>query len=226
MTFRPTARWFAPGFLLLALVVFVPAAEPPNLWPAKQAIRAYLDSGEYDRDIAAVTAQASSWLDQRVREESVRPAAQRTRLAAVFDIDETLLCNLPHMRKMDFGYVKAEWDAWVDSGQAPPIGPVRDLLLHARQLGVAVFILSGRAEADRAGTEKNLRAVGAADVAGLWFKPADPAQTTETFKTRCRGKIEADGYTIVLNIGDQDSDLAGGHAERTFKLPDPFYIIK
>jgi hypothetical protein len=37
---------------------------------------------------------------------------------------------------------------------------------------------------------------------------------------------EAEGYTIVANIGDQPSDLAGGHSERTFLPPDPFYRIK
>jgi len=31
------------------------------------------------------------------------------------------------------------------------------------------------------------------------------------------------GYAIVVNIGDQMSDLDGGFAERTFKLPNPFY---
>jgi hypothetical protein len=29
----------------------------------------------------------------------------------------------------------------------------------------------------------------------------------------------------VLNMGDQLSDLEGGYAERTFKLPNPFYWI-
>jgi len=31
---------------------------------------------------------------------------------------------------------------------------------------------------------------------------------------------------IIANIGDQESDLAGGFAEKTFKLPNPFYISK
>lgn len=38
-----------------------------------------------------------------------------------------------------------------------------------------------------------------------------------------RAAIEAQGYTIVANVGDQESDLAGGRAERAFKLPNPFY---
>ena len=38
-------------------------------------------------------------------------------------------------------------------------------------------------------------------------------------------KIAAMGYWIIENMGDQPSDLAGGYAERTFKLPNPFYRI-
>jgi hypothetical protein len=40
-----------------------------------------------------------------------------------------------------------------------------------------------------------------------------------------RERIEKDGYTIIANAGDQPSDLAGGHAEMTFLLPNPFYRI-
>ena len=29
----------------------------------------------------------------------------------------------------------------------------------------------------------------------------------------------------IANVGDQPSDLAGGYAERTFLLPNPFYRI-
>jgi acid phosphatase len=29
----------------------------------------------------------------------------------------------------------------------------------------------------------------------------------------------------AVNIGDQESDLDGGHADRDFKLPNPFYFI-
>jgi hypothetical protein len=45
------------------------------------------------------------------------------------------------------------------------------------------------------------------------------------FKAPQRAAIEGQGYTIIANIGDQPSDLAGGHAEQTFLLPDPFYRI-
>jgi acid phosphatase len=44
-------------------------------------------------------------------------------------------------------------------------------------------------------------------------------------KEPIREWIENNGYTIILNVGDQASDLFGGHAGKTFKLPNPFYVI-
>ena len=45
------------------------------------------------------------------------------------------------------------------------------------------------------------------------------------YKTSQRIAIEQVPKTIIANIGDQYSDLVGLHAERTFKLPNPFYFI-
>ena len=45
------------------------------------------------------------------------------------------------------------------------------------------------------------------------------------FKAPARRNIAQQGYTIVLTVGDQASDLAGGYAERTFKLPNPVYYL-
>jgi hypothetical protein len=45
------------------------------------------------------------------------------------------------------------------------------------------------------------------------------------FKAPERRKITEQGYTIVLSLGDQESDLKGGYAERTFKLPNPVYYL-
>ena len=46
------------------------------------------------------------------------------------------------------------------------------------------------------------------------------------FKAPIRAQIEEQGYTIIANVGDEPSDLLGGHAERSFLLPDPFYRVK
>ena len=48
------------------------------------------------------------------------------------------------------------------------------------------------------------------------------------YKTLSRIKIEAN-HTIIANVGDQLSDLVGDqngdHAERCFKVPNPFEFI-
>ena len=45
-------------------------------------------------------------------------------------------------------------------------------------------------------------------------------RTDDALKTAARTEIERRGYRIVANIGNNDTDLTGGHADRTFKLPD------
>ncbi|MBI2516578.1 MAG: acid phosphatase [Opitutae bacterium] len=218
---KPFLRWL-PALLALALFgcSSAPASrEPQNLYLLKQEIKAYIDQGYYEQDLAHDAAVAEAWILQRT-------AQRGQKLALVFDIDETTLSNLPHMRAQDFGYVPDHWDAWVAEARAPVIEPVRRIYQAARARGVAVIFLTGRKESDRPGTEKNLHADGFTDYLAIHFKPVEPAQTTEAFKTAMRKKYTEEGWTIIANIGDQRSDLNGGYAERTFKLPNPFYITK
>jgi hypothetical protein len=49
--------------------------------------------------------------------------------------------------------------------------------------------------------------------------------TTIHYKSATRAHIESMGFHIVANFGDQFSDLSGGHADRTFKLPNPNYFL-
>lgn len=216
---------------LLALALFgcsAPATrEPQNLYRLKQEITAYIDRGHYEEDLARDAAVAEAWIVQRAARAGRNPAGPaQGRLAIVFDIDETTLSNLSHMRERDFGYVPAEWNAWVAEARAPVIEPVRRIYRAARTHGVAVIFLTGRKESDRPGTEKNLRTDGFTDYLAIHFKPSDPPQSTESFKTAMRKKYTEEGWTIIANIGDQWSDLNGGYAERGFKLPNPFYITK
>ena len=49
--------------------------------------------------------------------------------------------------------------------------------------------------------------------------------TTIHYKSATRAHIESLGYDIVASFGDQYSDLIGGYADRTFKLPNPNYYL-
>jgi predicted secreted acid phosphatase len=196
-----------------------PSREPANLDLLKDEIRRYVDSGKYLEDIAAVAAEAKTWVETR--------AAKRTpgeRLTIVFDLDETLLSNWSHILSLGLGYQVPAWDAWVAEGKAPALEPVREVYRTARRLNIDVIFLTGRRDRDRPGTEKNLKAIGCADYAALICKPDASKEKSGPFKTATRAKLEAEGRVIIANLGDQQSDLEGGHAEKTFKLPNPFYL--
>ena len=48
---------------------------------------------------------------------------------------------------------------------------------------------------------------------------------TIQYKSGTRAYIESQGYHVVADIGDQFSDLLGGYAQRTFKMPNPNYYL-
>lgn len=190
--------------------------EPPNLQLFKEQAKAYVASGDYERAIAAVAGEARAWLERRATQGGAR-------LTVVFDIDETLLSNWPSIVLQDFGYVPAEWQRWVDAAEAPAIGPMRELLQAAHRLKLDVVLITGRRERDRVATERNLRAAGCGGYALLICQPEAERGPSAAFKTAARRRLTAEGRTIIANLGDQESDLTGGFAERTFKLPNPFY---
>jgi hypothetical protein len=48
---------------------------------------------------------------------------------------------------------------------------------------------------------------------------------TIQYKSGTRAYIESQGYDIVGDFGDQFSDLQGGFADKTFKMPNPNYYL-
>jgi predicted secreted acid phosphatase len=204
-------------------------SQPANVGEAKIAATAYHNSGAYERDIDAVTTAASVWIAER--------APQVDRPALVLDIDDTSLTNWEVIVADDYGRVfdgpcdnlpagPCGWVAWDLRASTPVIAQTLALYDEARELDVAVFFITGRDETQRAATEANLAAAGYDGWQALYMEPTGSHYASAAdFKAPQRAKIEADGYTIIANMGDQPSDLAGGHAERTFLLPNPFYRI-
>jgi acid phosphatase len=199
----------------------------PNIYDAQRQVENYFDSGRYDRDVARVVAAARNWLDKRVK-SARKPAI-------VLDIDETALSNRAQMRVNGWArVVNGPCDlqkgpcglrAWQAMAQAPALAPTLDLARHAHKVGVAVFFITGRPERLREATERNLKEQGF-EWAGVILQPEEVFPSAEEFKVSERRKIAEQGYTILLNLGDQESDLKGGYAERTFKLPNPVYFVK
>jgi len=218
---------FAAPAVALAEPVDDTTGEPINVGDAKTAAIEYHDSGAYQAGLADVGAQAMVYIANR--------APTVNRAAVVFDIDETALSNWEVIKANDFGrFINGEcelpgpcpWRAWDLLAKSTVIQPTLDIYNMAKSLGAAVFFITGRDEGQRAATEQNLHNAGYTDWAGLIMAPVGASYASAAdFKAPQRAAIEAQGYTIVANIGDQPSDLDGGHAEQTFLLPDPFYRI-
>ena len=223
-------------FLLAGAAFAQPAietrSEPPNLDELKQQLLVYRNSGVYERQLAAVAAKARAYIEQR--------AGEVARPALVLDIDETSLSNWPRILADDFGYIPSGTCnrlprgpcgsyAWELKAVAPAIQPTLNLFNAARAKGVAVFFITGRNDSERAATIRNLRHAGYRGWTKLIMKPVGlKLKSAAHFKAPERAKITAAGYTIIANMGDQPSDLAGGNPadpEEQFLLPNPFYRI-
>jgi len=209
----------------------VPAAtaqEPQNLGQLKSQLKHYY-AHEYQSQVAETLKEAGGWIRER--------APKVKKPALVLDIDETSLSNWEELEANDFAYivdgecvVPAKMPcgaiAWDRSARAKAIAPTLLVYEAAVKLKVAVFFVTGRFDGpvERAATELNLWKEGYRG----WEKVVmrtDHAGSVEAFKTQARKSIEEAGFSIIANIGDQDSDLRGGHAERVFKVPNPFYWI-
>lgn len=213
--------------LLLLFILTISACspvtrEPRNLSDLKQEVAAYADSEIYQEDLTASVASAEPFLIRRARQGGKY-------LTLIFDIDETVLSNLPHMKEADWGYQPKHWDAWVAKAQGPALTPIRDVYKTALSLGYKIVFLTGRTETDRAATARNLRKEGMGTYEKLILRPrrgTAPYVDAVEFKTNVRKELTEQGYTIVAGFGDQDSDIQGGYLEKGFKLPNPFYKIK
>jgi acid phosphatase len=220
-------RLFALSYRLLSLAALVLCAgceatrfEPANLGPHKREIRQYVDSGRYENDVRLVAEEAGNWIQNR----ALGKKAGET-LAVVFDLDETIFRNWPQISAVDFGYVPAEWERWVQSASAPALEPVCEIYRRSLAAGIRVVFITGRPETQRQSTEENLRRIGCGRYDVLVCRPVEDATSAADYKAAERRRITASGWVIIANLGDQFSDLAGGYAERTFKLPNPFYSI-
>jgi len=234
------ARFFRKlGLLTAALVLSAACTHPPprthaasnepvpRLFDVQRQVEDYISSGRYEADVAAVAGRAEQWMVQR--------APHVTKPAIVLDIDETSLSNWPAYRLNGWGRVlvggcdlekgPCSIRAWQMLGTSKALPPTLALAKRARAMGVAVFFISGRPAALKDVTERNLRAQGY-EPTGVIVLPEGAAFTSAVdFKAPERRKLREAGYTIVLSMGDQQSDLDGGYAERTFKLPNPVYFL-
>lgn len=199
--------------------------EPENLAFVKKNLIAYHDSGQYNDGISKIIQEALYYLRFRIIENS--RSKEPRKLAIVLDIDETSLSNYKDLVELDFGGRASKQSLLgLIEGKDPAINYTKTLFSYAKSHGVKIFFVTGRTESLRTVTEKNLRTEGYKGYEELFMKPNNYQDNSVTpYKTKCRKQIASEGYDIIENIGDQFSDLEGGYADMTFKIPNPYYYI-
>jgi predicted secreted acid phosphatase len=200
--------------------------EPGNLDVVKQQLRKYQSCSEatcYSPQLEHQADVAIGFLKQ-----SAAAAKAGQKLALVLDIDETALSNWSVEMHDDFGFIPNDSNFCIVLRCSKAIPSTLRIFHEAENDKVTVFFITGRPESQRADTEANLKAVGFDRWEYVYLRPDDhpKSQTVSQYKSGDRAEIVAKGYRIVLNVGDQLSDLVGDpQAEHSVKLPNPFYFI-
>jgi HAD superfamily, subfamily IIIB (Acid phosphatase) len=217
------------------------ASDIPNLGLVELKIEAYYGdpngtgvasaTSNYARQTDHITARTQQYLKAKLSHHG------HGKPALVLDIDDTSLITYGYEISQGFGYTPASNLAYLQTHTLPAVFGMTTLANWAQAHGITVFWITGRHESQRSFTSANLTAVGYQspdDAAHLFMKPdaSPPAYltcgltcTTIQYKSMTRGHIASLGYNILADVGDQFSDLKGGFADRTVKMPNPMYYI-
>jgi len=219
----------------------------PNIDSVKSTIRTYYgagsngiadpDSSPYISEMKQIARSQWRYLD-RARKQAVR---HHRKPAIVFDADDTTLWTYDmEDAAMHFNFDPTLQNTWVQDQRFPATPSMVGFVNRAKQKGFAIFGITGRSDTQEAATLGNLDKVGYTPFNGDNFytkwsgtnpKPsyvtcAAATCTTVEYKAGTRKHIEKGlGYDIVLNVGDQWSDLQGGYADKVLKLPNPTYNL-
>ncbi|MFJ7289571.1 HAD family acid phosphatase [Curtobacterium sp. NPDC098951] len=221
----------------------------PNIDSVKKTIASYYgDPGTgianrtdspYIREMRSIVDRQSAQL-RRIHDAAVRRGEKP---AIVLDADDTTLWTYDmEVADMHFVFDPARQDEWVQDERFPATPSMVGFVNRAQALGFTIFGLTGRNDDQKAATVQNLSKVGytaftndrfftkwtgvGASQQPSYITCATAKCTTVEYKALTRKHIEQDlGYDIALNIGDQWSDLQGGYADRSVKLPNPTYYL-
>jgi hypothetical protein len=202
----------------------------------------FASDSNYAKEASGVAARGQHYLAH------ARTSHGKTK-AIILDVDDTTLATWNYEVFSNWAYNPTTNADYVNGEKFPAVPGMVSMVKGAEREGYAIFYLTGRPTTQEDATLGNL-----SDVAGypkpttlrdgedgLFTKPDvtvypdylktacadDPSGkcTTIHYKSATRAHIESLGYDIVGNFGDQYSDLKGGYADQTFKLPNPNYFL-
>lgn len=218
---RQVVRWIIFCFCLLPLYSLAAKKVPTKPLPPAE-IQQYVESGQYFKDIDKKTNEARAYIDRQLK------YPRKGRMAIVLEVDEAALSNYATLQKTAFNPDQQAWQETYLLGQAQPISEILALYEYALKNNIAIFFVSSRPNTPEIleATARNLKTAGYNQWEELILMPESANnKTLADFKNHARKHISAQGFEILVNIGNKDADLIGGFAETRVKLPNPFYQL-
>jgi hypothetical protein len=203
----------------------------------------------YAKEARGVAAHGAAYLTAKAFSHT------KAKKAIVLDVDDTALATWNYEAASNWAYNPTSNADFVTNQRFPAVPGMVELATLAQREGYSIFFLTGRPDTQEPETLGNLTADGQGDVDAHYPTPTDPdgpagpedglytkpmqnpapayltcaangaSCSTIDYKSETRAHIESLGYDIVANFGDQYSDLTGGSADKTFKLPNPNYYL-
>jgi predicted secreted acid phosphatase len=136
----------------------------------------------------------------------------------IVDIDETVLCNLCSIPCVSEFFHKSIMPT--SCNNLCPLIPTSYSFVQELNKFAPIIFVTGRREFIREETVLNLQLF---DYIVLYMCPVSHKGSMKEFKTDVRKNISTE-YNIVLNIGDQESDL-GEYANNNYKMCNFTYSI-
>ncbi len=208
------------NFLILFIAIFFigcSSSKLINLTEAKNEVIDYYETDKYYNELKTVLED----IEEHFKNYNNKPYD-----AVVFDVDETTLSNYNYIKSIDFGYEHKLWSEWQDRGEATAITPVKNIYNLLVEQGIKIIFITGRSTKNYEATYKNLIAQGYTKFDTLICrKPLDSYPSMAEFKFAMRKQMTANGYNIIANFGDQETDFTGGYNGKIVKLPNYIYKI-
>lgn len=198
-------------------VIFTGSIEPEKRIRTLDDIRSYYRGGEYISEVSLL-------LEGLKEKLLLYPPAEQAII--LMDVDETALNSFEFISGTDFDFYPHLWEEWMLEGRIPANEPVLQFYKEMTGKGYRFIFLTGRMHVFRDATERNLLAAGYGSYVRLITRETeDDGLEPAVFKTRIRKSLSDEGFRILANIGDQESDIEGGLAEHPLRLPNFLYQI-
>jgi predicted secreted acid phosphatase len=189
-----------------------------NLDTYKNKLRDYVFSDSYYEEVGAVVLKAATHIKDFIGKPNI---------CVIFDIDQTAIDQYQFMNDKDFGWDEQALEESFVITSFPAMYLILELYKNLVENKISVIFLTSKRKKYDEYTIKQLANAGYTNHTKLITRSDEDIGTIQEYKIRERKNLVSEGWNIIANVGDQQSDLDGGYPalDFCFKLPNPFYLI-